>query len=453
MSSAFGSLPTNEFWRIGVELTGPDKGLVPPGEWTVDPYVPVVSTDRIEPNGGIQIPAGRFVAIGYANGTSHGLTSAGKAPITPCDGKTFAPYGMAVNNLFRVTEEFLTDPNTVKLKKQFIAQVPYNLSINTANGTPYAGDKMTGYWGSTTSTTVVNWAQRGRPVKWVAKTLNTQTGSASASMILTSAVYPGITPRVVASYASGMATGTPSGYTYSFNGTAWVANGMPTNVTEVLYEYGHSEAMIAGQAQNIRSISNILADDPFLRWVEFDKQFPYNMFSPALQRSPKTAVSNETPATVTANARYRVAYYPMDLFSPVTVQVSNATVLEAGESTSYNAGTWYTLPSGPMLDVRSSFIGRYHSINWFTGLIDIASNIQPITGSSISIRISYSYISDLERGAVSWGAGVYGLTDGSNITLGQTSGGTAVTPSTNAYGVPAQLNVTDTVGALSVFVN
>ena len=206
-SSMYGShFVPGRRWAPQVEVSQENVGMVPPGDFQVDPYLPSVGVDPFDPAAAIVIPSGRFVGIGYSNGrygsTNYRsvLADTGLTPVTLHDGKNVTPAGMSINQMYRSGGEFMTDSNTVKFRKGFVAEVPYVASINNAHsslGTLKAGDNLTGYWGSTTSTTNISMLHRGKPVRWCAKTLYSQTQSVSANIALTSAILPGLTPRVV----------------------------------------------------------------------------------------------------------------------------------------------------------------------------------------------------------------------------------------------------------------
>jgi len=471
-SSMFGShFVPGRRWAPQIEISQENVGQVPPGDFQVDPYLPSVGVDPFDPAAAIVIPSGRFVGIGFSNGRNSGtnyrlvLGDQGSTPITLHDGKNITPAGMSINQMYRAGGEFMTDSNTVKFRKGFVAEVPFVLSINNAHGTLKSGDNLTGYWGSTTSTSNISMLHRGKPVKWTAKSLNSQTQTASATIALTAAVYPGLTPRIVyIADAGGVPLAATQAVAWNSGLALWVLSLTGTgsgSCTQVVYEMGQDSDQIAGQAMRIQGLSEVIDRDQFMRWVEYAPQ-DYLNFPPAAQRFPVTAVSAETPSTITANSSYRVANYPMSVHHAVLVEISNATVLDKdGNSSSYSAGTWYALPTSTMLDARSYFIGLYHAVNWRTGVITISSNIAPITGSAISIRVTYSYVTDPRDGAALWGGGIIGLTDGRNITGGQTSAdgfdGTAqrITPATATgnFGVPAQLNLADVVGCMRLMVN
>ncbi len=174
-SSMYGShhFP-DRVWAPQIEVSGEHAVTAPPEELRTDPYLPVLQLDPHDPAAGIVIPRGRFVAIGYAAQAGGGTNAyrfdrndSGYTTLTLHDGKNLTPVGMSVNQMYRETKEYMIDSNTVMFRKAFVAEVPFVLSVNDAHGTLYAGDCVTGYWGSTTSTdnNAVAYHHRGKPVK------------------------------------------------------------------------------------------------------------------------------------------------------------------------------------------------------------------------------------------------------------------------------------------------
>jgi hypothetical protein len=465
ISGMFGShyVPARR-WTPQLEISPDTVGMVPPIELRVDPYLPTIAVDPFDPAHAIAIPTGRFLAIGYQSGRGSNqyrqtLSDAGKAVLTIHDGKNLTPVGMSVNQMYKDTvstepwsgQAFMTDSNAVKFKKDFVAEVPFVLAINNAHGTIQSGDKLTGYWGSTTSLTNVSTLHRGKPVKWTPKAIRTATGAASAIQNLPAAIYPGIEPQVLMAFAGGSLLTTVTA-TVSWNGANWVASfagAGSSTVTTVVYAYGQDADQIAGEALRIQSLQDMLNRDDFLRWVEYAPSDSLN-FPPAMQRVPVTQVTNATPNTVVANSVYRVPNYPMSIHHQVLVQITDATLTDKdGNVSTYDSaqGQWFTLPT-QILDNRGAFIGLYHSVNWLTGVITLASNIAPKAGSSnIQIRVSYAYITDPREGAVLWGGGIIGLTDGRNVSTTNQYGQTVP-----GYGTPAHLNLPDVIGAMRLVV-
>lgn len=456
-SSMFGShhMP-GRVWRPKIEVSQDNVGQVPPEELTVDPYLPAVGIDPFDPAGVVVIPSGRFVSIGFTGGrgsTNYRFTrtDTGKTTLTLHDGKNLTPVGLSVNQMYKANSEFMSDSNTVKFRKSFVAETPFVQSINEANGVMYAGDKVTGYWGSTTSTTQVSNLHRGKPVKWVAKKVYSQTGSASAVHALAAATLPGITPRIVQAYGSGGTSlyATATG-TLSFSGSTgpWLATfagAGSSNVTEVVYEYGQDADQIAGEVLRIQSLADILNRDDFLRWVEYSP-IDYLNFPPAMQKYPVTQVgTGSTPDTnsdwetlTVSNGVATTAHANLSTFYPVIIAFKGTLVNMEGVSTTYT--DWYNLPTNGLNDARGYFNGVYHSINWRTGVVTFASNITTFT----AVRILYSYITDPREGAVAWGAGITNLTDGRNVAV--------PAGRSTAAGTPSHLNIADVIAALRIIV-
>ena len=455
-------------WKPQIEVSGGTAGSVPPGNYQTDNYLPVTYVDPYMPSYGVVISLGRFLGIGTAsavqsggNGYQAGLATAGKTPLTLHDGKNLKPCGMSVNNMYREGAwEYNAGVNNVKYKKAFLAELPFVLSINNAHGALFSGDKVCGYSGSTTSTTALSYVHKGKPIRWIAKSVYYTAGSASAIWQLTSTSYPGITPRFVTALdAAGAAlTGVTATLAWDAVFALWTASFTGTgsgSVAQVFYEYGQNADQVAGSVQRIRSLADMLSNDDFLKWVEYAPQ-DYLNFPPAGQREPATQVTQETPSTITSGVSYRTLSYPISIHYAVTVEVQNATLLAADGTSTAIGATWTALPNTVATDNRGYFIGNYHTVNWRTGIIDLGANV--VAGGSFGIRASYYYTTNPRDSAVIWGAGVELLTDGRNITLGSTAsdyGSAAVTPAAaaGAYGTPGHLNLSDVVGALRVWVD
>lgn len=263
-SSMFGShFMPGRVWRPKVEVSQDNVGMVPPEELIVDPYLPALGVDPFDPAGSIAIPSGRFVSVGYTGGRGAGnyrfsRTDTGKTTLTLHDGANVTPCGFSINQMYKQTGEFMTDSNTVKFRRGFVAEVPFVLSINNGHGTINAGDKLTGYWGSTTSTTLPSYLHRGKPVKWNARRVFSVTTSASAQIGLSAAIYPGMTPRILNTFAAGaLLTTATAALSFDANQAKWIATFTGTGsatVTTVTYDYGQDEDQIGGEALRIQSL-------------------------------------------------------------------------------------------------------------------------------------------------------------------------------------------------------
>lgn len=471
-------------WTPFTEVSGPNVGQTPPEELRVDPFLPAQTVDAYDPAGGIAIPAGRFVGVGYSNNIGGGgYTAAGAADtsnlyrmgtgdrgytsLTLHEGKNITPVGMSTNNIFRGTGQknsgnqvssgpyfqtgntFMTDSSNdasdVKFRRGFVAELPYVLSVNNAHGALLAGDKVTGYWGSTTSTSNIGWIHRGKPVKWTPKQMffQTATRASSGATSLTSAVYPGFTPRVVAMYdGSTVVTGTA---TLTFSGSTWVA-AFPAPVTHFMYEWGQAADQIAGEVLRIQSLADVMGSDALYKFVEFSRADFLNFPPPASQKVAVTRRTQESATAVTAGSVYRVVNWPISINYAVVVEIQGTVIDDSGISTTYTSSDWFTLPTGNAMSLIGNFSGRYHTINWRTGIIELSSNI-----TATAVRVTYSSIDNQRTGAVLWGQGVDGLTDGRYLTDGASDAATLV-PGGNRAGVPAHLNYADVVGAMRIIV-
>lgn len=426
-------------WDPRLEVSQDNVGQVPPEELTVDPYLPVLGTDPYDPAGGIVIPRGRFVSIGnnlITGAAKPAYTLSGKTPLTLHDGKALTPVGFSVNTMFQsmgVGNFGLHDSNTVKFRKSFVAEVPYVLSINDAHGAIKPGDKVTGYWGSTTSLTNVAFLHRGKPVKWNPRLVSHATSAASAVIAL-AATYPGITPRLLRVFnATTGVTFTQSNVVWDTNLSKWTFSG--TAATEVLYDYGQDADQIGGEVLRIQSITDLLDRDDYLKWVEYAASDRMNFppLQPAATRYPVTTVTDES-VSMSDNVG-TLAYYPVSVHHPVTVEFKGTIVdKDTGAATTYSS-SWYTMPTGPQADMRGNFFGLYHRLNWRTGRLEFFSNVTDVT----SVQVTYSYITDPRDGAALWGGGVIGLTDGANLGAGKA-------------GTPTHLDIPDCVGALRLIV-
>lgn len=454
-SSMYGShyMP-NRTWKPKIEVSQDNVGIVPPEELIVDPYLPALGVDPFDPAGSVVIPSGRFVSIGYSGGrgsTNYRFlrTDTGKTTLTLHDGNNLTPAGMSINQMYKQANEFMTDSNVVKYKKGFVAEVPFVTSINNAQGTLSAGDKVTGYWGSTTSTGIVSYLHRGKPVKWMPKNVySTVATTASGEIVLTAAIYPGVAPSLVAAIGTGGAfVQTTTGSVYWNSGrAAWVAAfaGVGSGlVSQVVYNYGQGADQIAGEVLRIQSLTDILTRDDFLKWVEYAPQ-DYLNYPPAMANYAVTQIGTgsdpdvnsdwETPSTVVAGSQYRTAHYPVSVRNPFLIAFKGTLTDTNGVSQTYTS--WTILPYNAIPDARGYFSGQYHNMNWRTGLIELGANISTVT----AIRVLYAYYTNPRDGAVAWGQGVINLTDGRNV------GG-------NTYaGVPSNLNLSDVVAAMRIIV-
>ena len=444
----FGAFPTNNKWTPQVLLSPYSNVTTPPEFVEADPHLPIFTVDSVDEYVRVRIPAGRLVGFGslkavYNSNYSQDVRSTGSTKITLHDGVNTKPAGVAVNNITDRPGRFMTDPMAPPYVKHALCAVPYVVAVNEAYGVPKAGDSITGYYGATNSTSVRNAKHIGKPVKFVPKTTYF-TGSATASTVfsLTAATYAGFTPRALAVFASNGSAVTAAP-TMTHNGTSWVAT-FAVPVTALSYEYGQDADQIAGQAVRVQSLASLVSDDPFLKWVKdggTDMDLP-----PAFNRSPVSQATEVTPSTVVAHTKYQLANYPLDPYSPVVIEIKGTIVDANGVAQTYT-DEWYALPTS-MQGQLGNFMGDYHNVNWFSGVVELASNITNVS----AIRATYKYITDPNQGAIEWNNGQLGLTDGANVTPSTPYSGTTVVPS-NPAGIPAELNITGAIGQLRFWVN
>lgn len=459
MNTSHGYLNTGNTWKPMVQVSGPNVGTVVPGEFGVDPYLPALTTDSQHPARGVVIPAGRFVSIGSCvqvnSDYKQKLITSGVPTMTLHNGKDTNPIGMCVNSVFKRQNDFMTDMFTPSFRKGFLAEVIHVLSVNNAQGEIKAGDRVSSHSGLTTTHTVVSRNHVGKPVKWVAKEIYMEQDSASASHDLSAAVYPGITPVVIAAYDDDvMIHGLTAAYAYASGvWTVTFSGSGASGVTDVLYSYGQDASQIAGEVVTVRSLASMKNDDPLLGYVKGGPTFdiPKLMLKRSVTNvalsDPADPSTGETPTTVVAGRSYRFQNVPVSVHDPMKVYVQGTVTSLDGTATTYSASNWYELPTSMMDDGKGYMFGQYHSINWLTGLIEISSNI-----TITAIRVTYSYLTDPQFGGVIWQEGIDGLTDGNLLTAGTQVSSVTVVP-TPAAGVPAHLNYSDVVGALRIFVN
>lgn len=454
-------LSYNGPWAPNVVLSGPIPGSASTENLMVDQYALAAGTDPYDQSAVVVIPAGRFVSIGNArsinggsNGYRPGSTYSGRTPLTLHDGLNLTPIGFSENQMYKsfsTPNIFLTESNTVHYRKGVDVECPYVSTVNDAHGTLVSGDKVTGYWGSTTSTTNIAAHHRGKAVKWNARRTHSVSTAASTLVQLSAAVYPGVTPRVITGLSPNGTAVASSATAWNATFAKWVAT-FSTPVISVLYDHGQDADQIAGSCLRIQSISEILSTHPFNKWVEMAQSDMLNWpMAPAATRFPVTSVGSganpvdgsnwETPSTVTADAKYRVAHYPMSIQHPVFVAIQGTITDKDGVTFTYTGSEsddWYILPTSAIQDMRGYFIGLYHTVNWRTGIIELSANISSVTG----IKVLYSYMSNPYDGPALWGGGIHGISDGSNVS----------NDGSPAYGLPAQLNVVGGGGALRLAV-
>ncbi|MCS7311166.1 MAG: hypothetical protein NZ741_13200, partial [Armatimonadetes bacterium] len=147
-------------------------------------------------------------------------------------------------------------------------------------------------------------------------------------------------------------------------------------------------------------------------------------------RVPTSDVTNETPATVVAGSQYRFLRRPIAFWKPIKVEIQGSYLTEDGQTVSSGAG-WLEMPLGTEW-VANWSIGKYHSIDPWTGMLYFSSNV-----TVTDVRVSYSYETSYRDGRL-WASGQMGLTDG--------SGGSGI------IGMPPHLDVPNVAGAMRVII-
>jgi len=439
-----------------ITVCGEQNALAYTGEFVPDVYLPVLATDQIDPNKYLVIPAGRFVGTGtsglVASSHKRRIVTNDVNYITPCNGKDTQPVGMSINHIYRRGLNLFRDGYNQTIKRNLVVEVPITNSVNFALGELMTTDRVAANFGPQP-------IHVGKPVKWLAKSTITETFSAGATHNLAGSIYQGVAPTLVAAYNSSGQILPSVAVTFSWDSgnSNWLASFTGTgsaSVVTVSYGYGHGAEQIAGDVWNIKSIAQYKSDMPLYNFVVNGEWFDIPMFTQQRDYT-NVALSNasdpstgEQPATVTADSLYRVANYPMSVLRPVTIYVQGTVTDVNGNATTYSGSNWYQLTNSQVgwKDLLASFAGDYFRVDPETGLIYIDTNIT-VTG----IRVTYSYLSDAREGAVMWGPGQIGLTDGDQLIPGETYGGVAMVPA-RPTGIPAHLNYRDVIGGVQIYV-
>jgi hypothetical protein len=183
------------------------------------------------------------------------------------------------------------------------------------------------------------------------------------------------------------------------------------------------------------------------KFVEIARKDYLNFPPPYTQRVAVTLHTNETPNAITVGSIYRVLNAPISINYTVVINIQGTvTDPDTGIQAAYSGSNWYTLPNGPTQSIIAGLFGPYHSINWRTGVIEFTPNV-----TASAVQVTYSAITNPRTGAVLWGAGIEGLTDGRYL-VGAPGAAAGMVPTTQA-GVPAYLNWSDAVGELRLLVN
>jgi hypothetical protein len=435
----FGSqhMPTKT-WRPGTRVSGIDALHE---EFIVDPGLLPVGTDPRFVTDAIVIPKGRIVSVRPDN-----YTYEGKAMVTLANGvdpDNVPATGVVGNRPVGYNQASILRKHPERtqwmpvIDKQTYIEVPY-MTDNDAYGTLKSGDKVTAYYGSTTSTTAINYEKRGKPVKWVPETLYGIVQSSSTTVSLTDAVYPAFKPKQIYTNVAGVTS------TFAWNGTNWVAT-TSSAVTNYIYSFGQKADQIAGQVIKIEALSATHEFSGWLKWVTDD--FKVWDYPPQMIRVPVTAVTNENPLYISTGV-YRLQHKPVAIHKTITVTLAPTgaetfTVYDVDGTTlaTVTSGTPYDLP---MLDVPLAdwTMGQYHTIDPVTGNLTLSPSVvfsgsQPSAGDEFDhIQVDYHYETGYRDGRL-FASGIIGLTDGSN---------------TGYPGTPTNLDVVNGLGALRLIV-
>jgi hypothetical protein len=271
-------------------------------------------------------------------------------------------------------------------------------------------------------------------------------GTAANVVVLSEANLSPFAPKVLAAWSATGALVWPEGNaaTVSWNSTsgAWQVDLPGTSITAsvVLYEWGQGPEQIAGEVVRIQKIDATHLMHGWLQWVT--DNFAQWDYPPMAMRVPVTDVTNETDTdltTIVAGQSYRLKHRPVAFWRPIKVEVKDCVITtESGTTISLDNSTWYELP---LADVPYAnwTMGKWHSIDPFTGVLSFSGNIVFNNPSQAApdIRVSYSYETSYRDGRL-WASGQMGLTDG--------SGGSGI------VGMPAHLDVPGIAGELRVII-
>ena len=400
-------------WSPQLKISGMNA---PAEQWIVDPTLPPLGTDPNYPTTDhIVIPRGRITAI-RRDTTSY----TGRAVLTIADGASNKVAGYAQNNVLRQWQDRVQFAPV--MFRQDLIEVPYVSAINGAYGALGGGDKVTAYWGSLTSTTNQVANDKGKIVKWVEKKVYNATSAASTIFQLSSANYPGFTPRLISAYNTNGAVTSLSGATLAWNNTfgCWTAT-LGSSAISVYYDFGQAADQIAGECVRVEPISASHELQGWLKWVN-DNYLAWE-YPPMLQRVPVTAVTGETPTTVVSGSQYRLANKPMATWVSAKVYVTGTLYAPDGTSTTLTA-TEMSRADVPFTDYT---LGQYYNINPLTGDIYFSSNV-----TVSSVTVDYSYETSYRQGRL-FNGGIQGQTDG---------------VFTGVPGTPTNLEISGSVGSL-----
>lgn len=394
------------------------SGLEAPAEkYILDPELPILGHDpSFFTNDDTVIPRGRFLSVknsqtasiaSYANTNRPILTlSNGTEGLVDGNGISLdlKPLGFSEQQFFqeKVQGAQQIQPQITKHK---LIQVPYIQASNGAYGSLKPGDKVTAFYGTAGSGAPIP-NEVGKPVKWVARRIFTTHQAASATVQLTSAIYPAFKPNVVLGLNAGTGVAITSA-TYSYVGSNWQVV-LNASVTDVVYEYGQFADNIAGTVSSFEAVGTAGGQltsphewEGWLQWVTDDwGQFP---FPPLFSPRPYTSTTNEVPSQIDAFT-YRIAHFPVVPTLPITVTVTG-TIIDpiTGISTTL---TGAQMPLNTNTFFTDYTYGASYELNPVTGVLTFTTNV-----TVTAVTVSYSYENSYADGRM-FDAGQMGLTDG-----------------------------------------
>lgn len=421
------------------------------GEFSVDPGLPTVYSDTYAPNPNIAILHGRLVGVGYVGAA---YTSSNTDKTTYCtlaDGVSITPLGMAAEHSRKAMPSHVGAQdyrNDVTIVKNTMAEVPL-LTINNQYGTMTSGDAFTAHAGLLEAAAnvaavaippkYVDHGIKGMPVKWIGKTVYSQSKVAStASMTLTGASYRNLIPTILEVRNAGAIVSAVQTLTWTTDHWVLSLAATPT-YTDVTYTMGHAASQIAGNVVRSRPMAAVKAYDAMLKFVKSDDinfNGPLTVLygnSKILEKTARSAVSVSSLSGQTANVSNGTTVAVVDPRSPVTIEIQGDVNIN-GTNTNYTGADWYTLPASDnfLQTVQSGLVGDYHTVDWISGAIRFADNL-----TVTAARVTFTEINTPFRQV--WGSGQFGLTDGSVSGQGA--------------GTPSALDVAGGLGVLQLWVN
>ena len=452
IGSVFGSVPVaGRRWAPQL-IIGED--VSPAEEFIVDPFLPPIATDPLDPRRSVVIPNGRLVAIGsvapVGQGSRytfdfHGLPAGTgyKTFITTHNGRDTFPAGIAPYKMFKFWPEHPYN-QPVTYRKHALCAVPYIPGYNDAHGDLFTGDKITGYFGSKATTGTINPIHVGKPVKWLPRTTYAVSPAARTTTVYLTGTaaskvgwLPGITPTVIIAGSEASAFIAPVAPLWDTTNLAWYTT-LAQAADYVLFTYGHGAEQIAGEVVRVENLGDISQHDSWLRWVE-DNYGAWEA-GPMLTRVPTQQVTETIAITAGVGT---LSYKPIDFRQTITVSVSGSYIDENGATVTLSAVTALPGDGGLFQDYSQ---GKYHSINFLTGQLVISPNVTITAGVA---TVSYNYEVGYEQGRL-WGGGQINLTDASQSNAMLNPAG--VTGTTPYLGLPSHLDIASVIGELRFIV-